>query len=300
MNGVFVGIDAGASSTKWVIYNEEGSLLKRGRSGPVDGHIYREESKQLLNSLLEELKSEISGSVIGVCAGITGASEVDSKNKSIHGLFEAAFPESQITIYLDVSLGYETNFQNEQGIYLYAGTGSIVISRNQQGDLHAVGGWGYLLGDEGAGYWIGREAIRHVLFEIEQECEESRIREIFNGIILDINREELLKYAFSHSREDIAHLAKPLASLADLGDQKAIEILKQSARHLADLVFRAEKISHQTPAKVVFGGGIAQVGKVLISEIEKVLKRKIYISSEDLSHDAARLAITKFHASQTG
>ena len=40
--------------------------------------------------------------------------------------------------------------------------------RNAQGEAARSGGWGYVLGDEGSGYWIGRSALRAVLREADE------------------------------------------------------------------------------------------------------------------------------------
>jgi N-acetylglucosamine kinase-like BadF-type ATPase len=201
------------------------------------------------------------------------------------------FPDSQISVDIDVALGYRANFNEDRGIYLYAGTGSIAIYIDQDRKLRANGGWGYLLGDEGAGYWIGREALRQLLGEIESGKNISRIKEILNGKLAIFNRSEILKYAYGNSREDIARLAKPLIELAIQGDSSAKEITKSSAQHLSELVLRTEENSGLKNARIVFGGGVAQSGAIITSEIERILGRKVEVSKENLSLDAAKLAL---------
>ena len=49
-----------------------------------------------------------------------------------------------------------------------AGTGSIAYGRNDRNQAARAGGWGYMLGDEGSGYWIGRAALRAVLRESDR------------------------------------------------------------------------------------------------------------------------------------
>ena len=49
------------------------------------------------------------------------------------------------------------------GIALIAGTGSVAWGRDASGAVARAGGWGYLLGDEGSGYGIAREVVRHAL-----------------------------------------------------------------------------------------------------------------------------------------
>ena len=173
----------------------------------------------------------------------------------------------------------------------YSGTGSIAIYIDQDRKLRANGGWGYLLGDEGAGYWIGREALRQLLGEIESGKNISRIKEILNGKLAIINRSEILKYAYGNSREDIARLAKPLIELAIQGDSSAKEITKSSAQHLSELVLRTEENAGLKNARIVFGGGVAQSGAIITSEIERILGRKVEVSKENLSLDAAKLAL---------
>jgi N-acetylglucosamine kinase-like BadF-type ATPase len=53
----------------------------------------------------------------------------------------------------------------DAGIVLIAGTGSVAWGRSPSGAEARAGGWGHLLGDEGSGYWVVREAIRSALAE---------------------------------------------------------------------------------------------------------------------------------------
>jgi N-acetylmuramic acid 6-phosphate etherase len=60
-------------------------------------------------------------------------------------------------------------------IVLIAGTGSVAMRytiqpiSNEPTRVARCGGWGHLLGDEGGGYAIGRQAIRHTLRAVEDE-----------------------------------------------------------------------------------------------------------------------------------
>ena len=50
----------------------------------------------------------------------------------------------------------------DEGIAVVSGTGSTAVGV-VSGREERAGGWGYLLGDEGSGYWIAREGIRRIL-----------------------------------------------------------------------------------------------------------------------------------------
>ncbi len=53
------------------------------------------------------------------------------------------------------------------GVALISGTGSSAFGRAADGRTKRCGGWGYLLGDEGSGYAIGRGALQHTLRSLE-------------------------------------------------------------------------------------------------------------------------------------
>jgi N-acetylglucosamine kinase-like BadF-type ATPase len=48
------------------------------------------------------------------------------------------------------------------GVAVICGTGSVAVG-SHDGRTVQAGGWGFLLGDEGGGYWVVREALRHLL-----------------------------------------------------------------------------------------------------------------------------------------
>ena len=53
----FLGIDAGASATKWVLINHSGTVAS-GRCDAMDGHIYREASLERMRRVLSEISEE--------------------------------------------------------------------------------------------------------------------------------------------------------------------------------------------------------------------------------------------------
>lgn len=297
--GFFLGIDAGSSSTKWAVLDDGQNLIFEGRSRPLDGHIYKSESLARLNEFLLEISHEVKGNVLGIYAGITGASVIEMENQEIKHVFQKYYPNTQISIDIDVALGYRSSFKTDTGVYIYAGTGSIAIYRDGSDQLSSIGGWGYLLGDEGAGYWIGREVLRQVLLEIELKSQNSKIREVVQSQIPIVERNAILKFTYENPREEIAKLAKPLIQLAIQGDPKACEIVNLAASHLSELALRAEKAAGLNSSRVVFGGGIAQAGPILVSAIEESLQRRIEVSKEDLSLEAAQLALEKFVATNS-
>jgi N-acetylglucosamine kinase-like BadF-type ATPase len=282
----YLGIDAGASGTKWTLINENGTVAA-GVSEAMDGHLYREASVARMQKVLGTISSEIKGvKVESVFMGITGVTHDGSIEREISAVFQ-----SKSTVVSDIELAYRANFATGDGILLYAGTGSVAYAIDEKARAHKIGGWGYLLGDEGAGYWIGREAIRFTLFQIESKAEVAD-KSLADLILKEINAHDwstVKAFVYSQERSAIAALTKIVDFAATSGDSDAIAILHKAAGNLADLVNRMDKLLFHKALPVKFTGGISG-SKLLYIELEKFLRMRVSISTVDIALRAAELA----------
>jgi N-acetylglucosamine kinase-like BadF-type ATPase len=282
----FLGIDAGASATKWVLINDSGTVAS-GRRDAMDGHIYREASLERMRRVLSEISEEIKDSkVSAVYMGITGVTNDGSIEREIETSFRC--PSRVVS---DIELAYRANFEVGEGILLYAGTGSVAYAIDEKSEAHKIGGWGYLLGDEGAGYWIGKEAIRLSLFELEKK---GKINEgsLSDQILKEIQASDwdgVKTFVYSKDRAEIAALSKIVDRAAEAGDLEAISILTKAASHLGDLVNRTDGVLVRKSLPVKFTGGISG-SKILYAELEKFLRMRVSISTVDIALRAAELA----------
>ena len=282
----YLGIDAGASATKWALINENGLILS-GQQEAMDGHLYRESSLARMQKVLSEIKAQIKElRVDSVYMGITGVTHDGSIQNQIKLVFDC---DSQIVS--DIELAYRANFSEGNGILLYAGTGSVSFAIDEEGQTHQIGGWGYLLGDEGAGYWIGRESIRHALSVIESNA--GRTPDSLATLVLKaMNASDwnsVKSFVYSQERAKIAALSAIVNMAAEKNDADAILILTKAAAHLAELVNRMDKQLVRKALPVTFTGGISN-SQILYRELERYLRMRVTISSVDIALRAAELA----------
>jgi glucosamine kinase len=282
----YLGIDAGASATKWALINENGLILS-GQQEAMDGHLYRESSLARMQKVLREIKAQIKElRVESVYMGITGVTHDGSIQNQIKLVFDC---DSQIVS--DIELAYRANFSEGNGILLYAGTGSVSFAIDEEGQTHQIGGWGYLLGDEGAGYWIGRESIRHALSVIESNA--GRTPDSLATLVLRaMNASDwnsVKSFVYSQERAKIAALSAIVNMAAEKNDADAILILTKAAAHLAELVNRMDKQLVRKALPVTFTGGISN-SQILYRELERYLRMRVTISSVDIALRAAELA----------
>lgn len=283
-----LGIDGGSSSAKWTLIDESGAIKSKGSSNPIDGHLYRVESQEKMKIFLLELKQDLGAfKPDRITIGITGLGAVEK----IEDYFLGAFPGSKVSIGTDVALAYRSEFTDGEGIYLYAGTGSIAVHITKAGEEISIGGWGYLLGDEGAGYWIGRAALRHLIVQIE---ELSALDELSTSISEAVGGKDwptVRQFVYSKDRSAIAGLTPIVAKCATNGSKSAVAILDEASSHLAELALRMERRLKSVNMPIAFGGGIANPALGIGEAIKSKLGRDVQINSHDHSLTAAKLGL---------
>jgi N-acetylglucosamine kinase-like BadF-type ATPase len=282
----YLGIDAGASATQWALINQSGVVIS-GVEAAMDGHIYRAASKERMTEVTDRIADQVKGfTVNGVYLGITGV----LTDGSIEQLLKEKF-DADATVVSDIELAYRANFSEGQGILLYAGTGSVAYAIDTNSGVHKIGGWGYLLGDEGAGYWIGREAIRQTLLALETHdvINDGGLTQLILKNMDATDWNSIKEFVYSQERSAIAALSRTVDTAANNGDTAAISILKAAAEHLVDLVHRVDAILRGSLLPVKVTGGISS-SAVITSELEKSLGNRVSRSTVDIAVRAAELA----------
>ncbi len=118
-----------------------------------------------------------------------------------------------------------------------------------------------MLGDEGAGYWIGREAIRQTLSAIE-EGGKSSLSAFVSDLAGGASWDKIKRFVYSTSRE-VAGLAHPVLRAAESGNEEAREIAVKAGLELAGLVKRVERVLNKNNHPITFSGGIASASSIM-------------------------------------
>lgn len=163
------------------------------------------------------------------------------------------------------------------GVALIAGTGSVAYGRARDGRMHLRGGWGYLLGDEGSGYAIGRAALQHTLHSLEISTTH---RPLVDAVLNAIGVDKVLEltraiYGSTHPRVAIAAVAPHVIAFADDGDADAQSIIDDAAKDLAELVGRTVQSIEpiESPIALAAAGGVLLSSKRLQDQLQIVLRR---------------------------
>ncbi|MGN7360452.1 N-acetylglucosamine kinase [Paenibacillus sp. SAF-054] len=157
----------------------------------------------------------------------------------------------------------------DPGILIIAGTGSIVYGINAKGDSARAGGWGHRVGDEGSGYWIGKQAIRTALRGYDGRGAASPLTDKLLQHLKLKSVEELFNWAYSaaYSVDKTAELSRLVGEAAEEGDVPARQILEAAADELflgAQAVMQKLGLSvDEAPFAVILQGGVLQHNPVV-------------------------------------
>jgi N-acetylglucosamine kinase-like BadF-type ATPase len=160
---VVLGLDIGGSTTRGRV--SAGGRVVAEASGPSASLAAAgaERARQVLSGLLVSLGRP---AVDAAVAGAAGC-DTESGRSRMADLLRPLLPGARVEVVHDTRLVLAAAGL-DAGIVLIAGTGSVAWGRTPSGEEARAGGWGHLLGDEGGGYWVAREAIRRALAEYDR------------------------------------------------------------------------------------------------------------------------------------
>ena len=120
----------------------------------------RDQAEAALRGLLDDLKLDPAEQLDAICVGSAGLS-VPGAREFLHEQLAPLTRPGALAIVTDIQLVLPAAGLTE-GVAVICGTGSVAVG-SHGGRTVQVGGWGFLLGDEGGGYWVVREALRVLL-----------------------------------------------------------------------------------------------------------------------------------------
>ena len=248
----YLGIDGGGSKTAFLLVDDYYNEICHLQSGPsnylsVGGEAAKEAITQGVSRLTERPNI--------VCGGFAGAGRPDSVT-FYRELLQSLIPEAQVIIESDAFIASIGAIGIDPGVLLIAGTGSIVIGRDKERSMFRVGGWGPYFGDEGSGFWIGREAVRAALRSIDTQSSAEFTQRVAANLGLKSIAEVVGAWASGKiGVPEIAGLFPEVASMYPA--EPAKQILAEAAAHLRSLVEIATKRAGVEDCRKALSGSVA-------------------------------------------
>ncbi len=153
-----------------------------------------------------------------------------------------------------------------------AGDGSIAFARSPDARLHRAGGYGWQLGDEGGGYWLGRRALAAGARATDDPDESSTLLERLLVALGLRHLDDLIRWTATATPAQVAALAPHVLNAAREGEAVARRAVGEAAVELARLVeVLGRHFPGAEPIAVATAGGLLRPGSPLLQSLHDVL-----------------------------
>lgn len=253
-DNVMIGIDAGGTRTRALAAC--GPEFRRAQAGPGNFSILGLEGVlELFAGLLSDLRVDTSRATL--CAALAGAGRPPEQERLVAELMGRGLV-AQAHVVSDARAALEGAHTGGAGIIAIAGTGSIVMGRNDLGDIARAGGWGPLLGDESSAYGIVMAGLRAAGQDHDGSGPSTRLKDaLLKGLDL-ATWDELIPrlYGGDLVRERLAGACPIVFRVAREGDDVARQIIAAEARRLGQQVCAVARRLGLPSAPVALAGGL--------------------------------------------
>lgn len=268
-----LGIDGGGTRTVALLARSQASaeggdsIIGRGLGGPSNQTaVGRQHALDSLDQAVEQSFASAGlprGPVAAVCLGLAGADR-PAEQAMLAEWAAAAGIAPRVRVENDGRLVIAAGTPDDWGLAVISGTGSFALARTRDGSTRRSGGWGYLIGDEGSGYWIAIAGLRAVAEAADGRGPATALTEGLFAALRVSAPQALVPviYGPETDRGAIAALVSVVTGAAERGDPVAVRILDQAAAELARVAAAAARVcAPEPPARLP----LALAGGVLLS-----------------------------------
>ena len=229
-----LGVDGGASGTRCVIAHASGELLGRGIGGPSNPITVG--VKAAADAITEAIDEAIESCGVGrfgvACMGIAGA-----MRPPVLGVLRSRLEildVKRLEIISDAVIALAGATGCRPGVVVIAGTGSVAYGENEDGETERAGGWGWRLGDEGSGNYIGNRALIAAVRSYDGRGPLTILAEKVKTALGLTDMSELIDrvYLGGMGVADVSALAALVGEASEEGDGEAIRILEDAGAEL--------------------------------------------------------------------
>jgi glucosamine kinase len=230
-----LGIDAGGTKTVCLLADDRGEVLAQARASGANLQVMGEFGvEKILHRVMDETLGEQDIKLDAICLGIAGVDRPRDAH-TIKEIMRRIGQKTPTVVVNDALVALVAGAGDQPGVVVVAGTGSIAYGHDAEGRAARAGGWGYLLGDEGGGFWIGRAALSAVVRQFDHRGPATLLTDLVLAQMQLSTPAEVIHAIYDRGlhRHAIAGLAGVVQRGMEAGDAVAGEILDRAATELA-------------------------------------------------------------------
>lgn len=241
MSRYVLGLDGGGTKTVAVLVEDSGRVLAKAQGDSSNYQVIGgEKLGQVIREVTEEIlhQANLKGHLLDhLYAGLAGAGR-PADREAIHAVITQQNLARTVTVDTDAAAALSGAFAGGAGIIVISGTGAICFGKSSSGVVYRCGGWGYLLGDEGSGYYIGQQAIMAALKDLDGRGMATSLRAMieqkYSLSSIDLIISQI--YSGKIDRSEIAGLTPAVFAEYEKGDQASQIIIETAGCEIGKIV----------------------------------------------------------------
>ncbi len=253
-----LGIDAGGTKTVGLLADEQGQVVAEARGGGANLQTQGElEVEKVFDGLIDTLGRD--HTISALCLGIAGVDRPHDE-AVIRGILRRLGYRDGVRVVNDATVALAAGAPERVGIVVLAGTGSIAFGADRTGRTARSGGYGFLLADEGSGYWLGHQILRAAVRSADGRGPNTLLERLVFEAFGVGSVPDLIPHVYEKGlpKHRIAALAPLVEQARARGDALAVELVDRAGRELA---LAARAVHRQidlgpAPFPVVLAGGV--------------------------------------------
>ncbi|MBI5275615.1 MAG: ATPase [Burkholderiales bacterium] len=284
-----VGIDGGGTSTRALLARRDGPVIGHGQAGPSAlgqgiAQAWRHVELAIRHAFHAAGIAMPSRERCAIGAGLSGVS-----NRPWCDAFVAADPGyGHLEIETDSYTMLLGAHGGAPGAILIAGTGSVAEVLRADGTRTTVGGWGFPVGDEGSGAWLGLHAVRHAQAALDGRVNAGPLaREVWAECGRD--RDALQAWCDQAGQFAYAQLA-PAVFENEASDPAAAGLLARATAALESIALAIDPRG-QLPLAVC-----GSVGRLLVTRFSPAVRSRLVEASHSAAAGALMFVRDRMHA----
>lgn len=282
-----VGVDGGGTKTEAVIMDANQRVIGEGRSGPSNPlRVGLAASAAAVREAIDiacAMAKLRRGDLVAAEIGLAGARRHELRERMREMLTALGIGEIEVVTDADIALYGATD--GAPGLVVIAGTGSICCGINSRGKSFCAGGWGPISGDEGAGAWLARRALRAIAYASDGRGPTTMLTDLACAYFHVTTADDLTTaiYAPTITNERLAGFGKDVVEAAKRKDSIALEIVTEGGRELglaAVAVIRQLQLEKER-FQIAYVGGVFRASGDLVlnplrAEVKKIAPRAYF------------------------
>jgi glucosamine kinase len=277
-----IGVDGGGSGTRAVVERRDGTRVGSGRAGPSAlgqgvGQAWRHVEQAIREAFGAGGLPVPAWRHCALAAALSGVSHEPWRDA-----FLAAEPGfALLQAETDSFAMLVGAHAGAPGVIVVAGTGSIAEALDREGRRSTVGGWGFPVGDEGSGAWLGLQAMRHAQAALDGRARAGELaRRVWSHC--GGGRDALQAWCSHAGQFAYAQLARSVFE-CEQADAVAAALLQRAAAALEELALAIDPRGH---LPLAMSGSI---GERLAPRLDAAVRGRLVPVREDAAHGALRL-----------